>query len=131
MGLVAVLIAAGIGFTIGACWYMALAKPWMEASGVPVGADGQPAGRSPALTYGGAFLCILIVAGMLRHVLVSSGVTTPVAGAVSGLGVGLFLIAPWITLNVLFAMRPLKLAAIDAGYAALACTAMGLVLTLL
>jgi len=68
---------------------------------------------------------------MLRHVLVSSGVTTPVAGAVSGLGVGLFLIAPWITLNVLFAMRPLKLAAIDAGYAALACTAMGLVLTLL
>ena len=131
MALIAVLLAAIIGFVIGAGWYMALSKPWIEASGVPVDADGQPTGRNPGLTYGGAFLCILIVAGMLRHVLVSSGVSTPGAGALSGLGVGLFLIAPWITLNVLFVMRPLKLAAIDGGYAALACTAMGLVLTLI
>lgn len=94
-------------------------------------AAGRPAGGASPVTCGGAFLCILIVAGMMRHVLVSSGVTTPGAGLVSGLGVGLFLIAPWITLNVLFSMRPLRLAVIDGGYAALACAVMGLMLSLI
>ena len=38
MGVVAVLVAAVAGFAMGAVWYMALARPWMKAAGIPVGA---------------------------------------------------------------------------------------------
>jgi len=130
MDILSVIVAAIIGFGIGAIWYNVFSKPWIADSGVPVDATGQPVGRGMAATFGGAFLCILLVAGMMRHMLTGAGVVTATGGLVSGLGVGLFFIAPWITLNVLFAMRPLRLAVIDGGYAALACAAMGLVLTL-
>jgi len=135
MEILSVIAAAVAGFGIGAVWYLVLSKPWVADSGVPVDAQGRATGatigRSGAVAYGGGFLCVLVVAGMMRHMLASSGIVTPWAGLVSGLGVGLFFIAPWITLNVLFAMRPMRLALIDGGYATLACAAMGLVLTLI
>jgi hypothetical protein len=131
VGVLAVIVAAAAAFAVGAVCYMALARPWIADSGVPVDAQGHPTGRGPAITYGGAFLCILLVAGMMRHVLATAGITTAGAGAVAGLGVGLFLIAPWIALNVLFAMRPLRLAAIDGGYAVAGCAVMGAVLGLM
>lgn len=130
MEYLAVIVAAVVGFAIGAAWYNIFSKPWVADSGVRVDAQGNPTGRSAGVTYGGGFLCVLVVAGMMRHMLASSGIDTPWSGMVSGLGVGLFFIAPWVTLNVLFAMRPLRLALIDGGYAAVACAAMGVVLTL-
>lgn len=131
MGILSVVAAALAGFAIGAVWYNVFSKAWIADSGVPVDPAGQPAGRGMPVTFGGGFLCVLVVAGMMRHMLAASGVVTPWGGLVSGLGVGLFFIAPWITLNVLFAMRPLRLALIDGGYATVACAAMGLVLTLI
>lgn len=83
------------------------------------------------LTFAGAYLCILLVAGMMRHTFTMAQIDTLAKGLVGGLGIGLFFIAPWITLNVLFAQRPKMLAVIDSGYAALACAAMGGVLILL
>lgn len=130
MALVSVFVAALAAFALGAGWYMLLAKPWIEASGVPVDERGQPAGGASPALYAASFVCILIVAGMMRHMLASTGIQTPGAGLVAGLGVGLFFIAPWITMNVLYSTRPLKLAAIDGGYAALGCAVMGLVLGL-
>lgn len=130
MALVSILVAAVATFALGAAWYMALARPWIEASGVPVDEQGRPAGGAGPALYGASFVCILIVAGMMRHMLASTGIQSPGAGLVAGLGVGLFFIAPWITLNVLYSARPLKLAAIDGGYAALGCAVMGLVLGL-
>lgn len=130
MAWVVVIVAAVAGFAVGAVWYTVFSRAWIADSGVPVDATGAPTGRSPAVTYGGGFLCILVVAGMLRHVLASSGVTTLFGGLVAGLGVGLFFITPWLLLNVLYANRPLRLAAIDGGYATVACGVMGLVLGL-
>jgi hypothetical protein len=130
MGGLAVIVAAVAGFAVGAAWYMLLSKPWIADSGVAVDATGAPTGRSMAVTYGGGFLCILVLAGMMRHVLVSSGVLSAGAGLVAGLGVGLFIITPWLLLNILCANRPFRLAAIDGGYATLACGATGLVLGL-
>ncbi len=127
---VAVIVAAAAGFGLGAFWYNLLSKQWIEASGVPVDEAGKPAGGASPIIFAGAFLCILLVAGMMRHTLVTMGINTPASGFVTGLGIGLFFIAPWITLNVLFSARPLRLAAIDGGYAALACAIMGLVLSL-
>jgi len=66
----------------------------------------------------------------MRHVFALSGIDSPGAGIVAGIGVGLFFIAPWITLNNLYGMRPLRLSLIDGGYATLACAVMGLILTL-
>lgn len=130
MAWVAVIVAAVAGFAVGAVWYSVFSRAWIADSGVPVDAQGRPAGRPVAVAFGGGFLCILVVAGMLRHVFASSGVSTVGAGLVAGLGVGLFLITPWLLLNILYANRPLRLGAIDGGYATLGCGAMGLVLGL-
>ena len=51
-------------------------------------------------------------------------------GLLAGLGVGLFFIAPWVAINNAYGQRPIALTVIDGGYAVLACSLMGLVLTL-
>ncbi|MCL4675399.1 MAG: DUF1761 family protein [Pararhodobacter sp.] len=128
MAILAVLITAIAGFAIGAVWYGVLSKPWIKAAGIAVGADGKPKGGSPLLMFYG-FLCVLVVAGMMRHVFAMSEITTPGLGVVSGFGIGAFFITPWITLNALFGMKPKELPMIDGGYATLACAVMGGVLT--
>ena len=67
---------------------------------------------------------------MMRHVFSLSSIAVPGAGAIAGLGVGLFFVSPWIALNNMYGLRPLRLTVIDGGYAVIACTAMGLVLML-
>ena len=130
MDYLAVIVTAAIGFAIGALWYGIFSKAWVAASGVPTDANGAPRGGANPVTFAGAYLCILLVAGMMRHVFAMSAITTPGLGVMAGLGIGLFFIAPWITLNVLFSQRPRVLALIDGGYAALACAVMGGVLML-
>ncbi|MFN3955123.1 MAG: DUF1761 domain-containing protein [Pararhodobacter sp.] len=130
MAYLGVIVAALAGFGLGALYYNLLSKQWIAASGIKLDDKGQPAGGAGPKTFALAFLCILIVAGMMRHMMAASGITTPVSGLVAGGGVGLFFISPWITLNVLYSDRPLRLAAIDGGYAVIACAAMGLILAL-
>lgn len=131
MGVVSVVLAALAGFGVGAVWYGIFSRAWVADSGVRLDADGNPAGGPRPSIFAGAFVCILVVAGMMRHIFALSGIDTPGGGLVAGLGVGLFLIAPWITMNVLYTMRPLRLAAIDGGYATVGCAAIGVVLTLI
>ena len=130
MGLLSVIIAAVACFAVGAGYYMALSKPWMEAADIKVGEDGQPLNNSP-MPYIVSFVCIVLVAGMMRHTFALSGIETAGKGLISGLGVGLFFIAPWIFINTGYSDRPWKLAIIDSGYAAIGCAVIGLVLTLL
>ncbi len=125
-----VLAAAFGAFALGSVWYMVLAEPWMQASGVPRGPDGKPEGGMTPGIFAMSFVLQLVVAGMMRHVFALSGIDTPGAGLVAGIGVGLFFISPWIALNNLYAMRPFRLSLIDGGYATVACAAMGLILTL-
>lgn len=131
MDWLSVIVSAVIGFGVGAVWYGVFSKAWVAASGVLTDAKGAPRDGGNPVTYAGAFLCILIVAGMMRHTFTMAGIDTLGKGVIGGLGIGLFFIAPWITLNVLFSQRPKALAVIDGGYAAVGCAAMGGILMLL
>ncbi len=129
MGYLSVIVAAIAGFAFGAVWYMTLSKPWMEASGIKVGNDGRPEGGSP-VPFVLDFVAMLLVAGMMRHAFALAGIMTFGKGLVSGLGIGLFFISPWIMINNAYGMRPFKLTVIDAGYATFGCAIMGAVLML-
>ncbi len=130
MEYVSVVLAAVAAFAFGAVYYMVLAKPWMAAAGIALGADGKPINNS-AVPYVVSFICIILVSGMMRHTFALSGITTPDKGLISGLGVGLFFITPWIFINTGYSERPWKLAVIDGGYATAAAAIIGVVLTVI
>ncbi|WP_163847847.1 DUF1761 domain-containing protein [Pseudooceanicola aestuarii] len=130
MGLIAVIVAAAAGFGMGAAWYMTLANPWMAAAGIARGPDGKPAEGDSPLPYVVSAIAMILVAGMMRHMFAMAGITGAGKGLVSGLGIGLFFIAPWIAMNTAYAGRPAKLALIDGGYAVAGCGVIGLVLGL-
>ena len=131
MGLLSVLVAAVAAFVLGAVYYMVLSKPWMEAAGIAVGEDGKPTNSGNPTPYIVSFICIILVAGMMRHTFALSGIDTVGKGLLSGLGVGLFFITPWIFINTGYSDRPWKLAVIDGGYATAAAAIIGLVLTIM
>ncbi|MDG0989057.1 MAG: DUF1761 domain-containing protein [Yoonia sp.] len=130
MGLVSVIVAAIAAFAAGAAYYMALSKPWMEAANIAVGPDGKPVNDGP-LPYIVSFVMIILVAGMMRHTFALSGIEGLSKGLTSGFGVGAFFISPWIFVNTGYSNRPWKLAVIDSGYAIIAATIIGGVLTVL
>lgn len=130
MAILSILLAALASFVLGAVWYMALAKPWMAASGVPVGEDGKPANGGSPVPNLVSFIAMLIIAATMRYGFGLAGIATPLGGFFGGLAVGALFIAPWITLNIGSLNRPWSLAGIDGGYAALGCAVMGLVLGL-
>ncbi|WP_039018467.1 DUF1761 domain-containing protein [Halocynthiibacter namhaensis] len=121
-----ILVAAVVGFAFGAIWYMALAKPWMKAAGVSE-SDMQNAGKTPYII---SFVALLFVAGMMRHMFSLAGISGWEKGIVAGLGLGLFIAAPWIATNYAYSNRPRILTVIDCGYATGGCAIIGLVLTL-
>ncbi|KAJ03939.1 DUF1761 domain-containing protein [Sulfitobacter mediterraneus] len=129
MDFLAVIIAAAAGFAFGAVWYGVLSKPWMEAVGLKLGADGKPE-RSSKTPFILAGIAMILVAGMMRHTFSLSGIDTMGKGLLSGLGVGLFFISPWIMINNGYAGRPFRLTLIDSGYATFGCAIIGLVLML-
>ena len=129
MAFLGVIIAAAAGYGFGAIWYMTLAKPWMQASGVAVGDDGRPANASSAFPYIVAFGAALLVAGMMRHIFALSGIDSFGSGLVSGIGMGAFLASPWLLTCYTFSGRPFRLVLIDAGYATGASAIIGAVLT--
>ena len=131
MGFFTVLAAAVAGYAFGALWYMMLAKPWMEAAAIPMTPEGKPAGNGSALPFVLSGVAMILVAGMMRHTFALSGIDTIGKGLVSGLGIGLFFISPWIMINNAYVGRPFKLTVIDSGYAVFGCAIIGAVLTAL
>jgi len=102
----------------------------MEAANIAVGPDGKPVNDGP-LPYIVSFVMIILVAGMMRHTFALSGIEGLSKGLTSGFGVGAFFISPWIFVNNGYSNRPWKLAVIDSGYAIIAATIIGGVLTVL
>lgn len=123
-----VIAAALAAFAFGAVWYMSMSKPWIAAAEIPVDANGRPQGNGSAMPFVVGLVAMVIVAGMMRHLLGTSGVTTIGAGAVAGFGVGTFLITPWVAMNYAFGMRKPALTVIDGVNAVVGCTIMGAVL---
>ena len=130
MEIINVLVAAIGGWAFGAVWYMTLSKPWMEASGVEVGEDGNPVNSSDPTPYIMSMVAMIIVAGMMRHTFGMAGIASVRKGLLAGLGIGLFFISPWIMINNAYGGRPFRLTIIDGGYATLGCGVIGLILTL-
>lgn len=125
MGVISVLVAAAAAWIFGAIWYTLIGTRWVEASGL----DEAEIDRADPVPYVVSFVCTIIVAGMTRHILASSGITTTWPALVSGLGLGLFIAAPWITTNVMFTQRPKSLIWMDGAYPAVGMALMGLVLS--
>ena len=125
------VVAAAVGaFAFGAVWYISMGKTWAKAAGVPLDASGKPQGDGSPMPFVVGLVAMVIVAGMMRHVFATSGIVTLGAGIVSGLGVGAFLITPWVAMNYAFAMRPATLSVIDGVNAVVGCAIMGAILTL-
>jgi hypothetical protein len=119
-----VIVAALAAFGFGAVWYIAMSRPWMAASGVTE-AEQKASGPMPFVV---GLAAMVLVAGMMRHLLATSGVTTLGGGAVAGLGIGAFLVMPWVAMNYAFALRKPSLTVIDGVNAVVGCTIMGAVL---
>ncbi|TNF20080.1 MAG: DUF1761 domain-containing protein [Rhodobacteraceae bacterium] len=130
MEIVNVIVTAVAGFALGAVWYNVFGTAWMEAAEIERDADGKPKGGMDPKVMALTFVMQLLVAGMMRHIFALGGIDTLGEGIVSGFGIGLFFISPWTVINNANAGRPFRLSMIDGGYATLACSVMGLVLTL-
>ncbi|MBV7410964.1 DUF1761 domain-containing protein [Maritimibacter sp. DP1N21-5] len=128
MGILSVIVAAVAAWVFGAVWYMLLATPWQRVSGANMNREGKPLGG--ALPFILSFIAMIVVAGFMRHIFAMSGIDTVGKGLLSGLGVGLFFVSPWIVINNAYPDRPFLLSAIDSGYAVGGCTIMGVVLML-
>lgn len=125
-----VLAAAIAAFAFGAVWYMSMSKPWIAASGIAVDENGKPQGNGSAMPFVIGLVAMIVVAGMMRHMFATSGIVTVGGGAVAGLGVGAFFIAPWVAMNYGFSMRKPALTLIDGVNSVVGCTIMGAVLNL-
>lgn len=130
MELVNIVAAAAGSWVFGAIWYMALAKPWMEAAGIPRDENGRPQGNGSPLPFVLSAICMIVVAGMMRHIFSMAAIDTVGKGLMSGLGIGLFFISPWIMINNAYGMKPFRLTLIDGGYATIGCTIIGVILSL-
>ena len=130
MEYVQVLVAAVAAYAFGAVWYITLSKPWIVAAGIPVDATGKPQGGGSVMPMVVGFLCVLLVAGMTRHIFGMAQMDTPIEGLMGGFGLGAFIITPWLAMCYNYAMRPLGLILIDGVYAIVGCTIIGVVLTL-
>jgi hypothetical protein len=126
MGIIEVVAAAGAAWLFGAVWYGVTGSRWMAAAGLTA----ETINRRNFAAYFGSFFCALLVAGMMRHVFVTSDVATLYKGVLTGFGLGLFIATPWVVTNYLFSQRPVALMVIDGAYATVGCTLMGAALVL-
>jgi hypothetical protein len=125
------VLAAALGaFAFGAVWYMSMSKPWIKAAGIATDANGKPMGNGSPMPFVIGILAMIVVAGMMRHIFQMSGIATLAEGLVAGLGVGAFLITPWVAMNYAFSMRSGMLTVIDGVNAVVGCAIMGLILML-
>jgi Protein of unknown function (DUF1761) len=87
-----VLVAAIAAFAFGAVWYMSMSKPWMEAAGIAVGADGRPVNSADKTPFIIGLIGMVLCAGMMRHIFIMAAIDTVGKGLLSGLGIGAFLV---------------------------------------
>jgi uncharacterized protein DUF1761 len=124
MEILNVIAAGAAAWVFGAVWYMRLGQAWMDAAGLTE----DDINQSDPLPYIISFIGAVVVAGMMRHVMISSGIVTLGGGLMVGLGLGLFMVLPWMINNVLFSNRSRSLIWMDGGYAVIGSTIIGVVL---
>ena len=123
------VIAAGVvAWIFGAIWYMVFAKQWQQAAGIKTGKGA--AKKSSVVSYIVSLIGAILVAGMMRHVIETSYIYKIEEALVTGLGLGLFVVSPWIVNNILFAQRDRRLIWIDCAYPIIGMGIMGVILVL-
>lgn len=131
MNYLAILIAGVAGFFLGWAWYMALAKPWMAASGKTeadmCGPDGAKK-KMPGVAMLTAILASLIMALMLHGILTHMGFQTPRQGAIAGAFIWFGFVITTMAVNNAFQMRKAMLTVIDGGYWLLVLVVQGAIL---
>ena len=130
MEIINVLAAALGAFAFGAVWYIAMSKPWMAAAGMAVDGDGRPQGNGSMMPFVVGIVAMILVAGMMRHVFALAGIVTLGRSMLAGVGLGAFLITPWVSMNYAFSMRKPALSVIDGVNAVVGCGIMGFILGL-
>lgn len=126
MDILNVIVAGAAAWVFGAVWYMWLGQRWMDAARLTEADINQ---RDP-VPYIISLVGAVVTAGMMRHVLVMAGLAGVGNGFMVGLGLGLFLVWPWMINNVLYSNRSRALIWMDGGYAVIGCTIIGVVLQL-
>ena len=120
-----VLTGAAAAWVWGAIWYAVMARSWAEAAGI---ADKAP-GVERKIGAVVSFVAMLFVAGMMRHMFNEAGIAAVGKGALAGIGIGLFIVTPFVAMNYYWAGRPVKLTLIDGVNAAVSCGLIGVMLT--
>ncbi|MDE0111843.1 MAG: DUF1761 domain-containing protein [Albidovulum sp.] len=124
MDIISIVVAAAGAFVFGAVWYTVMNEKWMAAAGLE-SADLEPMNYAK---FALAFVAAILASGMMEHLFVSSGIGSWHAGLIGGLGIGLFLAAPWMVVNYAFSKRPVSLMVIDGTYSVGGCAVIGLIL---
>jgi hypothetical protein len=122
---IAIVVATIVAMVIGSIWYsnMGFGKSWRTLSGHVMG-EGQQAGPLYALTA----LAALVEVIALSWFISTTGYRTGAGGAIIGLYVGLGFIATAMFSEVLFAGRPARLYAINAGYQVFQAVVLGAII---
>ena len=129
MEYIAVLVAAAGAYAFGAFWYMVNGTRWMAAAGITKEQIEGGAGKNP-MPFIISAIMVILVSGMMRNIFGMGGIETVSKGFLSGLGLGAFIVTPWIVTNYAYAMRSRMLTIIDGAYAVIGCTIIGTILTL-
>lgn len=131
---VSVLGAAVFSMVLGSVWYgPLLGSAWMKEMGYKSGKTMQDAmKKSMGMTYGLMFVGSLVMAWVLSHSMVFSGMFMKTDGISTGLMTGFFswlgFVAPTSLGTVLWDGKSWKLWKINAGYYLLSLLGMGFIL---
>lgn len=124
MNWVAIVVATVAAMIIGFLWYgPVFGKSWMALTG-----RGMGTGESPGPLYALTALAAFIEAIALNWFINETGWTTGAGGALIGLYASLGFTATAFFSQTLFAGRPPRLLAIDAGYQVFQAVVMGAII---
>ena len=121
----AVLVAALVTFVIGGIWYSpaVFGKAWMKENGFT---EESLKNRNMAKIFGLSFVLGLIAAFNLAFFIGPED--NPATGALWGFLAGFGWVATFIGTHYLFERRSFRLYVINAGYAVVTLTVMGMIL---
>ena len=130
---VAILIAAVVGWLVGAIWYGLLGKAWVEAQGRTMeefkaqqaAMVGKFSGQLPFIF---AFLANLVMAWVLAGMVGHMGSVTVRSAVISALFAWLGFVVTTMLVNNAFTGRRYMLLAIDAGHWLVVLVIMGVVI---
>lgn len=124
INILAVVVAAVVYWFLGAVWFTVLSKAWLAGIGKTMEQLKQE-GSSPALAYGVALVCNLIMASVLAWMVTHTGEQTAMRGIAIGALLWAGLVGTSLGTEYVFEGRSLQILAITAGYPLAGLVLMG------